>query len=927
MSFITESKKAYKQVKENHVAIAMGNMLDDEGSMILNQLEELERGINMLRDYVGKDYEKQLPAWVQSKVTLATDYISTVGNYLSSKNEKATEESIKESFSLEENTFEKIYQMQQDGKSTEDIAKELKLNPALVKKVLGENTIISEGLSDTQISQLKKEYEPLKGKTITTSQYQQLKNILFKLQDGDLEKLQKQNIPFASTGAGSILRARKSPVKITNVKVPGLEGMAEENQYVAVHVKKGKTSVTANSSYEAAKKASEKFGLNDTTGITVMLAKKDGEDVIHKATEEVEVTEEKIPQDYLDYLRTIVYKKVDFYEIPPKHIIQHWKDEPNKDRFKGKIIDYKEEVDLQEKPSRKKHVVFKVGDKLVAKDFRGYNDDEIAKSIDDFLKQNSKSIVVQQSPIQSVTEEPKNPYAIGMAAAMKATGDTPPLKKSTITKAHKIADKVKEEEVEIEENISQVTTKKNGADTDIFYKGKHIGYFHKITSQYGEGKIGNYFVYHDNENDPEDFTQSDEVSSEAQAKKIAYDSAKFNGLIEEKQAYGGKATDPEHQANYKATDEMRSIKAKRQQLEKELRALNKDDPSYKEKSAQKRKEIETQRELMARKQKEVYGSFDPSIEEVNKTNPKSDEKRTIDMTDGSAHVRFPKDDTKAMEFYKSKGYKVTTKYEETELEEACWTGYKKVGMKKKGDRMVPNCVPEGYVTESGDIVEFVELDEGQFKQIDIRKGDLKLARDKKQALKDKYNAIMANQATGDENSIADQIQKLDMSIKKQEQELIDIIKKQRETKKEEVEIKESHFPVNTQVLYKGQKAQIIQLKEPQIGNYYIVKLDSGENVEANYNELKLVENKINEGARALVEAIAALQKKADKSGMPYSILKQVYDRGMAAWKGGHRPGAGQHQWAFARVNSFVTKSSGTWGGADSDLAKKVKGKE
>jgi hypothetical protein len=34
-----------------------------------------------------------------------------------------------------------------------------------------------------------------------------------------------------------------------------------------------------------------------------------------------------------------------------------------------------------------------------------------------------------------------------MAAAMKATGDTPPLKKSTITKAHDIAKKVKEEEL------------------------------------------------------------------------------------------------------------------------------------------------------------------------------------------------------------------------------------------------------------------------------------------------------------------------------------------------------------------------------------------------------------------------------------------------------------------------------------------------
>ena len=75
----------------------------------------------------------------------------------------------------------------------------------------------------------------------------------------------------------------------------------------------------------------------------------------------------------------------------------------------------------------------------------------------------------------------------------------------------------------------------------------------------------------------------------------------------------------------------------------------------------------------------------------------------------------------------------------------------------------------------------------------------------------------------------------------------------------------------------------------------------------------------------LEEAIKGLQNKAKKTGMPYSILKKVYDRGMAAWKGGHRPGATQQQWAFARVNSFVTKSSGTWGKADKDLADKVRG--
>jgi hypothetical protein len=74
-------------VQENHIAIAMGKMLDDEGSMVLNQLDDIERCSKMIRNYVGKDYEKQMPAWVQSKVTLAADYINTVGNYLSSKNE------------------------------------------------------------------------------------------------------------------------------------------------------------------------------------------------------------------------------------------------------------------------------------------------------------------------------------------------------------------------------------------------------------------------------------------------------------------------------------------------------------------------------------------------------------------------------------------------------------------------------------------------------------------------------------------------------------------------------------------------------------------------------------------------------------------------------------------------------------------------
>ena len=93
---------------------------------------------------------------------------------------------------------------------------------------------------------------------------------------------------------------------------------------------------------------------------------------------------------------------------------------------------------------------------------------------------------------------------------------------------------------------------------------------------------------------------------------------------------------------------------------------------------------------------------------------------------------------------------------------------------------------------------------------------------------------------------------------------------------------------------------------------------------------KMVKKKLNienkeHPAKDLYEQIKGLKNKAEKSGMPYGILKKVYDRGMAAWRGGHRPGTTQQQWAFARVNSFVTKSSGTWGGADKDLAKQVRG--
>lgn len=67
-----------------------------------------------------------------------------------------------------------------------------------------------------------------------------------------------------------------------------------------------------------------------------------------------------------------------------------------------------------------------------------------------------------------------------------------------------------------------------------------------------------------------------------------------------------------------------------------------------------------------------------------------------------------------------------------------------------------------------------------------------------------------------------------------------------------------------------------------------------------------------------------LKKKADETGVPIGIIRAVARRGLAAWRTGHRPGATQQQWAYARVNSFLGKGEGTWGGADKDLAKEVR---
>ena len=69
--------------------------------------------------------------------------------------------------------------------------------------------------------------------------------------------------------------------------------------------------------------------------------------------------------------------------------------------------------------------------------------------------------------------------------------------------------------------------------------------------------------------------------------------------------------------------------------------------------------------------------------------------------------------------------------------------------------------------------------------------------------------------------------------------------------------------------------------------------------------------------------VKSLEDRAKVTGVPVSVLKESYNRGMAAWRTGHRPGATQQQWAYARVSSLLLNGK-TAKTADADLVKKAK---
>lgn len=146
-------------LQEDHKEISSGKKKDDEGYMARVELDQIERSIQKLRKVI-KTSDHQLPAWVQSKITRAADYIDTASEYLQS-DEKLGEEispTINSKKHKDISRQEKIRALTKSSNSNEANVAKSKLRPSaavslpsikkeeksLVQKIIDEHCGCSE---------------------------------------------------------------------------------------------------------------------------------------------------------------------------------------------------------------------------------------------------------------------------------------------------------------------------------------------------------------------------------------------------------------------------------------------------------------------------------------------------------------------------------------------------------------------------------------------------------------------------------------------------------------------------------------------------------------------------------------------------------------------------------------------------------------
>lgn len=276
----------------------------------------------------------------------------------------------------------------------------------------------------------------------------------------------------------------------------------------------------------------------------------------------------------------------------------------------------------------------------------------------------------------------------------------------------------------------------------------------------------------------------------------------------------------------------------------------------------------------------------------------------------------------------------------------CWDGYKQVGMKKKNGKMVPNCVQEEVSQKQiNDLEKFADRILAKF-DIDVeftrhfvdRMNDKRNSPEIKVAeLQKLFKKIQKNKGknikgnAGIEAVLKDISSDLNLPVviktKGDEIELVNkTIMRKKDFKTPSKVIKYEQFSN----MDEASRADMRVRKRPHMmlkagnagvkfdGRFKMYKkkqtlIDDEKPLKEDFHDMSLinqVKDLMEDTEHFIYESSdEALKKKADKTGMPLSILKKVFDRGVAAWRTGHRPGTTPTQWGLARVNSFATSAA------------------
>lgn len=669
---------------------------------------------------------------------------------------------------------------------------------------------IEEGLSNMQITILKKEYAPFKGKTISAARAKQLMNILDKFKEADLKKLSTAGIPFVSSGAGSKLAVRNMKFKVTTIN-PFKEEVTQED--FDLEEGKMKTIATMFSQGKSAEEIAKKMKLPVATVKSIL----------------GEVKEETLPlEGHQSFIHEFKKMTVTIRDM---------------DKRKKAIADL-----------MKQNLGVSVTGGVIKVDGKGKDLNNFAKDLMNFYGANVRAECYTMD--ESADEDFYNPVTEACWTGYKQVGMK--------DKGGKKVPNCVPESVEEDKKKSK---------KDIAPDGE---------AEHAEKK---------------------DIKEEEDPKKLENElKQKENEIAALKQ----KAETDKAKNVAKATDKMVNPETGEPLLQvgiayKHLRQKMAKDAAARDDAEQKEKE----------EKKKTLAKFKDRIKEEALVESDASDKAKAMGLDYMKFGRYGKDG-KVTHISKGGGLvKVNDKGEPVKDDEPKKDepskDEPKADVKPKIDKFDAQKDLEGMVTDGMIDVE----DDGQ--------GGLTATKE--------YEPSQDYEAERDVKSIKQYFKDKGIDEK-------DIYV--------DVESEEDYIQVNVEI--RGKKVDEADLSKSQIKKVHKMADElPKKDFKDRYGKEKgdavryatatnMVKKKLGIGeemkehpAKAVYEQIAGLKKKAEKSGMPYSILKKVYDRGMAAWRGGHRPGTTQQQWAFARVNSFVTKSSGTWGGADKDLAKQVRG--